>query len=103
MVAVSLEAEEPFPNLSLMEKDAVKLLLTDAKLLLRRKAGMSLEFSIHKEDASVSLETVRDRPNNGVDLGSVSEERRKEVPGPMKFTLLKAQRQPLSPATAPGC
>lgn len=103
MVVASLEAEGLFPSLSLMEKDAVRLLSTGAKLPLRTKAGTSLEYNIHKEDASVSLETVRDRPNNSVDLGDVSEERRKEVPGPMKFTLLRAQRQPLSPATAPGC
>lgn len=103
MVVASLEAEELFPSLSLMEKDVVKLLSTGVKLLLRKKDGTSLDYNIHKEDASVSLETVRDRPNNGVDLGNVLEERRKEAPGLMKFTLLKAQRQPLSPATAPGC
>lgn len=100
--AESLEAEELFPSLFQVEKDVDQQLLIDASLRLKLKDGMSLVSSGHKEDVNVSLETVKDRPNNGEDPGDAII-RVKEVHGPMKFTSLKVRQQLFTPDKVLGC
>jgi hypothetical protein len=100
--AESLEAEEPFQSSFQVEKDVDKQLLIDASLRLKLKDGMSLVSSGHRADANVSLETVKDRPNNGEDPGDATI-RVKEVHGPMKFTSLKVRHQPLTLDKVLGC
>lgn len=100
--AENLEAEELFQSSFQVEKDVVKQLLIGANLRLNLEDGTFLVSNGHKEDASVSLETVKDRQNNGEDPGDVITGV-KEVHGPMKFTSLKVRLQPLTLDKVLGC